>query len=500
MKFLLKSEIQDTNPEAVFDKIEKSRICLFFLKNDYIRSNDFMIYHEFCQKLRKFSVYIVLEKLSDSNLDINLNQINVFDWNAEELNDKFWYLISTQIHRIDKSVFNINDLCFYKAILDIDTQLCSIDIIDIPINNHLIIITGSGIVYIFDRKSFNFINTLTVDYGELKGRIHNLSYIRCLNSLCFISDDSIFSMTIDYKEIKELIKLERSFFRSKIFIVSNDEKETTYLYNLKENVTRILKGKLFEQVGKVKMENITNWVKCVEIINNSIYYLTEQDIIVFDFDLKYIGKFGMETLSNSNYFYPMKNNNYICVIDKYELKIFNLINFKHCRSVYTSKEKNWNKWETNLLCDNMIVKNYLFSRYTEHTGRYENGQSVVKILKTNFSTSNKEVSKNDLNDKYMCKINEFNHHLLFNEHELTCGNYSCLECIFESYNSCLNRFICPFESCKTDHLLKNKLIKLNLIENNLSEICINQIKYFDKKLLNLSIYFGKFFKNNSYKY
>jgi hypothetical protein len=490
VKVFLKSEIKDSNIEVVFEKIEKSRICLFFLNNDSFHSNDFKIFHEFCQKSKKVSIYIQLEKLSESNLNIDLNQLNVFDWNVEELNNHFWYLISKQIHRIDKSSFFIDDACYYKAILEIDSQSCSIDIIDVPINNHLIITSNSENVYIFNRKSFNFIKIQTVNYCELKGRIHYLSYIKCLDRLCFISDDTIFTMTLDYKEIKEKVKLERSYFRSKIFIFSNDENETIYLYNLKENLATILKGKFFEQVGKLKMENITNWVKCVEIINNSIFFLTEHDILVFDFNFNYILKFGMDILSNSNYLYPIRNNNYIYVLDENELKIFNLINFKYCGSVSIIKEKIWNKWETNLLCDNMIVKNYLFSKYE---GRYPNGQCVVKILKTNFNISIKETSINDLNFKYMCKIDEFNHHLLFNPHQLPCGNYSCLECIYDNYNSLLNKFICPFENCKETHLLKNKLIKLNLIENNLNEICVNQIEYFDKRLLNLSNDFGKLF-------
>ena len=81
--------------------------------------------------------------------------------------------------------------------------------------------------------------------------------------------------------------------------------------------------------------------------------------------------------------------------------------------------------------------------------------------------------------------------MLFNPHELPCGNISCLDCIYDNYNLFTNEFKCPFEKCKSrSHLLKNQFVKLNIIENNIGEICGNQIDYLNKSLSNLSFTYG----------
>ena len=95
------------------------------------------------------------------------------------------------------------------------------------------------------------------------------------------------------------------------------------------------------------------------------------------------------------------------------------------------------------------------------------------------------------NTGFLCKINEFNKHLLLNPHELPCGHILCLNCIFEYYNSVTNDFKCPFEKCKMIHVLKNPLVKLDIIENNLKEICYNQVLFLDIKLKQLGPDYGK---------
>ncbi len=77
------------------------------------------------------------------------------------------------------------------------------------------------------------------------------------------------------------------------------------------------------------------------------------------------------------------------------------------------------------------------------------------ILKTYFYFPNKHVNENDLNSRFISKLNPFNTHLLFNPHQLPCGNIVCIECIIQIYLK-----------MNLNTLLKD--VKVNLIYWNLS--------------------------------
>ena len=106
--FFLKSDITDTHEEAVYDKIELSKMVLIFLTNSYVRSGSFKKDYGFCEKNKSFVVYILLEPIH--TFDLNLNKFNVFDFynnkldKQVEVNDQLWYLLSTALNR--KNVYN----------------------------------------------------------------------------------------------------------------------------------------------------------------------------------------------------------------------------------------------------------------------------------------------------------------------------------------------------------------------------------------------------------
>jgi len=91
-----------------------------------------------------------------------------------------------------------------------------------------------------------------------------------------------------------------------------------------------------------------------------------------------------------------------------------------------------------------------------------------KTYKIYMNTSN---SKIFIADKYLCKINPLQYHLLKDTLVLPCGNMICNNCFYENYNIYLNKFICNFESCQKKHEINFCLDPNNhLIENSTGEI------------------------------
>ena len=62
----------------------------------------------------------------------------------------------------------------------------------------------------------------------------------------------------------------------------------------------------------------------------------------------------------------------------------------------------------------------------------------ISVCRINFSIPGRNRVEDDLNSGFICIINPFNKNLLFNPHQLPCGNISCLTCIYDNYNLLTN--------------------------------------------------------------
>ena len=121
IKFILKSKIQDKKKKAVYDKIEKSSISLFFLPNEKIQSVEFIHYYEFCQKIKSFVIFVTLEEIKFNSNYPELNKLNTFDKNCfkeEILINQFTSSIFKILNRepIPNSA-NLSVDCFEKSVL-----------------------------------------------------------------------------------------------------------------------------------------------------------------------------------------------------------------------------------------------------------------------------------------------------------------------------------------------------------------------------------------------
>ncbi len=487
IKFICKSEIKDE--KAVYDKIEKSIISLFFLTNE--NSEDFISYYNFCQEVKASVILIRVDPLQVLPNIIEVNQLNVFDVNLlkqENLFQQFMLLVNKILKREDQFTFKIN--VEYSKTASIDEINGGTAFIEIPENNHLIIVIENNMksqtkLYIFNQSTFNFIKKIELSVDKKNFPIHSntVSYIKCLDQFYFVKMACLYAISRDYETItliKEFQEINNWFYS---YICHDETSANTYILNLHRNTLVTFKAKDLERSKAQKMKNLPKDLKAMKLINNHLYFLSKEDIRVFDLNSNYIGKFGDMNLKNALNMNQIGKSDYFYVFQGNELKIFNTNNFKYRGSIYLNGGIR-NYEETHyLVCNNTIV-----NTFDEFIYQFS---GVIPIFKINFSTLSRKRVEDDLNSKFICSIKPFNRHLFLDPHELPCGYISCLKCLYDNYNLLTNEFKCPFEKCASQfHFLKNQMIKLNIIENNLGEITANQIHYIKKRYCDLTIDYG----------
>ena len=253
VKFICKSEIKDE--KAVFDKIEKSIITLFFLNNENIHSDDFINHYKFCAEMKVFVIFInVNADLHDMHSKLTeFNQLNTFDGNflnQEHLYHQFMLLVYKMLKRENELKFKINSECFKKANLDVKIEKRNFEetsSVEIPENNHLIFMNlNRRIYYIFEKNTFNFIKKMRLLASDsfLIG-LSTISFIKCLNQFCLISRCKIYLMSRDYEKII-LIKELNQYLS---YLCHDEKSEKTYIYSYQNEIIAF-KGKAIKAPTK----------------------------------------------------------------------------------------------------------------------------------------------------------------------------------------------------------------------------------------------------------
>ena len=345
-------------------------------------------------------------------------------------------------------------------------------IYDVPENNHIVIMSNKSSLYLFNRNTLNFIRKTKIKLKYI-GLPSDLCFVKCLNKICFITSESLFSINTDYSQVRvEKNKLVDYYDEDFTFICAKNEK--IYVYDQFENKTFVLNTDGFNTIDQMEMTNIPSpRVASMKIINESIFYLTKSSIFLFDLDLNFQFKFGSILSSAECLLSSDKLNNYLFVLDRTNLKIFNLENFKYFGSIDI-------KYKNVVLKDSKAViagDNLIINSTNEISARTD-----ITMFKLNFNFPNIKT----INEDFICKMNPYKMHLLKKPIELPCGNFSCLECIYDNYNLVRNEFKCSFQTCNLNHELKSSCVETNMIENSLNQICKNQIEDATIKMASLS--------------
>ena len=487
LKFISKTDVNDSNELAIYEKVEKSKLVLFILTDEYIQSGQFKIEYEIATKLDKDLILIFMHPLN-SSLNLNeqcnsqqLNAIHIYQNEAictEESFQRFKYLIISAFNLEDADETKGEKLRLIEGFdkrINLDKNKLDngiVNLFDITENNHFLVISNGSCIHIFDRNKLNFIKTIKVARVEkYLNSLRDICYLKCLNKLCWMTSNNIYLLSLDYKKIEGCWEFAKTRLN---YITYCDTNETIYIYcdyknAYKTQTLEYTEDGHFEPRLDVTMTNITKLVKSMKAINDLIYYLTEDKIYVYNLDLNFSMKIGFSLLSNASWLLNNASSNYFYVVDDQNLKIFNANNFKYLGCVeFTIESKSNDK--ILLAGDNLILC----------------GKRDIQFVKINFSKDSVKSIQKSFNEKFMCKMNSYSNHLLLDPYILPCGNIVCLKCIYENYNLYRNEFICGFEMCKENHCLTDNLKKSTIIKTNIAEISKNQIEYFEKRIFQIS--------------
>ncbi len=478
--------MKDIDQTDAMDYIQKSKLIVFFLTNEYVQSEEFKILYNYTKINYKPIIIFNLESINhkETKKFFDSNQLNMFDVYRNSWKDdqvfmyRLWYFILPLFNteKVNTPSLTLNN---YNEVQVIDKLIKMVEykkkhhfqilnkfkIFDIQELNYFIIVTQNSEAFLFKRVEISFIKKIKFDYGGLEkvDNIIDMCFVKHLKKFCIIGKKKIFFMNEDFDKME----FHTEYYSTNLkFIVYHEKSENVYLFKENENETEIAS---FVELENGDIENndsnefnfeIHKPVEEMKIFNDLVFYLTEDSVFVYDLDINFIGSFGSSILYGASSLIVFnKFPNYIYVATKSSLLTFDLHSFKNVGRL--DLDENLNK---------------LFITGDDNLVSYSTNLNYFKIFKVIFKYSRVKIA--DPNLKYICQINPYNKHVLKNPYELPCGNISCLQCIYDNYNTFTNKFKCSFESFKVYHQLNHHLKKSSIIEDNTIDLCRNQIQYF----------------------
>lgn len=481
--------------DDVLDYIEKSKMLIFCLTNDYLKSyafkRDFNLVNN-----DKICLYALLEPI-DENLrkdySIDLNEVRVIElykqygFDSENLSLEPLYrlctLVSYYLHKQNKMFIQNETNCIkYKPITSKVFSIHKTE--DLVVSYHdtythrlkllfdctqwgyLILSSHNYSFELFDKKTLTFTRRAPIGFY-----VHLVCFIKHLGYLC-IKPEYTYSFNF-YDKSFQLVFSKKLEEKCEILnMVYNDVNQYIYLNCNKKYIKilndqfEIVKSEVLYKEGNKLLKDLRSMI----ISNNQLFVVTCTDrVYVYDAELNFLTTFGQDNLLNASHIcVDFENPMFIYVFEsKNTIKVFDSINFTYIG-------------QTEKLVSNMQA-------YYENSFIISNNKIYLCISRRDASLKvfNFNVCKNAniLNQAYFneseifCHLNSNKVHLLNNPFILPCGNTACFECIFKQYNGYLDTFKC-FKSCNKNHnLFKDSIKRSNIIEEKLNFICRKIINY-----------------------
>ena len=202
----------------------------------------------------------------------------------------------------------------------------------------------------------------------------------------------------------------------------------------------------------------------VQSHNDMLFFLSFGFLSIYDANLETLKlklKLGPVHGLGLALFVDPRCRNYMYIRDSFDnnvMKVFNANGFKLVGEFTVSEDL--------IGCyEGPIINGYMFF-----------GTNKLRILNIECTD---ELNNSD-DRAFMCQLNTFPRHLLKNPYKLPCDKLACLECICENYNLYLSKF--TWCACgASEHQLKGQLVKSDIIEDSLQNICEMQIRDLRKK-------------------
>lgn len=506
--------------------ISHSYVVVMFLTNKYLKLEEFKQAWNTIITSKKIVLIVLLEKIDESIIESNL--INIYEFNVIEMyeidgkslikNDQIqhFYMYFKRLfageliydtHGRQKSsnreeFKNENPISkpVIKKTIKFSNEITNLN------DLKLIKIEEKKMILIFCLNSFN-----TNEYGDCLGewiillsneipKLQSIlqSYECNISSITWIDHLKVFVAYSLAKQLFILFDGEYNFVQENKIISINDSNLTvnycslnkkTFIFQHKNRTVIILDEKLneeklinldFEQDHQLKFNLCNDKIYITEFKNRlkfksikiNLYDLNLNYVTTFyhyDYDEDDRGLFDIISITD--------NSNYIIVAKNYKLDVFNMIS---CKSVGLIELDRFGR--VSVFGDKLIVIN----------------KSMQYMYDFKYLNLNNDEARVD--SKYVCQLNsdsEYHTYIypfLIKPYILPCDNTACLKCIYENYNIFTKKLKCNFDTCKSEHLITKKDIKLNdhLIKDMIDEaLCKKYNKSLKEALDKLSEYINK---------
>lgn len=495
------NKIIQLSTENICDTIEKSYLIIFCLTNNYVKTDLFESELNAARNLKRFILFLLLEKIDQELLDkhgININDFKVIHfYNDTMLNQDDINLESEQMHRfcyLTFSFFGNFDIIVHElnmlnnncgAIQENDEKFKlsfrlekSIKlshgnmerVFEFKENRHLITCSPAGLnnhqMVIYDNK-LNLIKATGY-------KATCVCFIQHLNLLCIYDSNTkiIYLLDKSYNLIEKKTVIisnesENVSCKSNMMMLYNSENKLIYVIqtNTKFKLTTLLNDK-FEVIKSTNID-IKNEILSVKFIIDKLYIVEAKLIHVYDFQMNYLASFGYLIIDEAaDILIDDQYKNFIFVLEQRGsvLNVFNIESYVYIGHL---------NYDTNLhsACNGVIIQRNFYVRTYDKFMMYHINYRLnsKKALNIDYFIENGEYGS------YICQLNPSNTHILSNPFELSCGFTACLGCLYEITNPYTNKFYC--KKCIKFHDWENSLVKSNIIENNLKNICLKLIEY-----------------------
>jgi hypothetical protein len=506
--FKIRNRMRIFDQNELVDTVEKSRIIIFVLTNSYLKSSEFEKLFEASRNQKKVLIFLLAEnidtKLASEKFSINMNQLNVIKFdkhldhedfsNNRESSHRLFYLIYSIIGRQDLVRFNKNSIQLesFKSheMRNNDDEFVEnrfrlpIHCLEIKKNlkeksreigcifyfkprNEVLITIGERLL-IYDPNTFKFLRQISLR-AISESEVKDIFYHEVKNKLCLLGDSTIYYLNTEAADYNietadDFDNLNSEYFNNSCLTLFAFNNNKIYLYNLVMNDIIETSETRMTNIVKVREPNVS--VKSIKFVNNFLFVLKLDCVLVYNLKLEYLTSFGNSIIFKAQcFFIDDKTPNYLYILDAHDkyLKVFNL-SFKYIGRIKIESALDWTR-----PCNGNIVNGNLVL--------FDMSSMFIQEIVYSSLNGDQNSLKYDSNGFYVCKLNRFNHHMCRNPYQLPCGNIACLECIYDNYNLFLNKFQCDFDDCRIEHELNNKLERINITDDNLKSICLYQTEY-----------------------
>ena len=450
------------------NEISRSKFVVVFINSNFLNSVLLNKTIETAKRHLKFIQIVFLEDIKESFLCKQFKcyqglTIESYDLQSKDnfiRNSLFSYKKGT--YNLDKNLFTNQvrtNLSMIKRVQNANLFL-GLSIIS---NEEIIVREMNGNI-----KIINFETNKIIGYIYLDGAFNSS---HCWLEHCerlFVIDKFVCKLFEKNGQIDRIIDVNALPKNNSLTPLYNQMTKETIITTIYGNITILDREFKLKRVFDLQKQNRIK----LEILNENIYLWDSYgNFEVYDFNFYKLVSFLVSDLITTVMYDHQMTSNFILFIQllNKDVLLFNTNTFTIDGFIRANFELSF------VLNENLILNDY-------------DGNLLMYKLELKHT-------ENELNSKYICKINPFDKHLYSNPFLLPCGASGCLDCIYNNMNFYVGIYKCTI--CHDNHVLNGKLEKdfltNELLKDNCKEILKMMLNIKKKAIEGKNLFFLKSF-------